>query len=79
VTRDSRDGTRGGPQARRFSAGAFNRILAGVVFLLRARVATCNLAERFLSKLKQFRRSAIRFEKLAPNFVAAVLFASASI
>ena len=35
-----------------------------------------NLVERFFCKLKQFRRIATRFEKLARNFLAAVLLAS---
>lgn len=36
-----------------------------------------NLVERFFCKLKQFRRIATRFEKLARNFLAAVALASA--
>ena len=35
-----------------------------------------NLVERFFCKLKQFRRVATRFDKLARNFLAAVLIAS---
>lgn len=35
-----------------------------------------NLVERFFCKLKQFRRIATRFDKLARNFLAAVLLAS---
>jgi transposase len=35
-----------------------------------------NLIERFFCKLKQFRRIATRFDKLARNFLAAVLIAS---
>jgi transposase len=35
-----------------------------------------NLIERFFNKLKHFRRIATRFEKLARNFLAAVLLAS---
>jgi transposase len=35
-----------------------------------------NLIERFFCKLKQFRRIATRFDKLARNFLAAVLLAS---
>jgi len=35
-----------------------------------------NLVERFFCKLKQFRRLATRFDKLARNFLAAVLLAS---
>ena len=35
-----------------------------------------NLIERFFCKLKQFRRVATRFDKLARNFLAAVLIAS---
>ena len=35
-----------------------------------------NLIERFFCKLKHFRRIATRFEKLARNFLAAVLLAS---
>ena len=35
-----------------------------------------NLIERFFCKLKQFRRVATRFDKLARNFLAAVLLAS---
>ena len=35
-----------------------------------------NLVERFFNKLKHFRRVATRFEKLARNFLAAVLLAS---
>jgi transposase len=35
-----------------------------------------NLVERFFCKLKQFRRVATRFDKLARNFLAAVLLAS---
>jgi transposase len=35
-----------------------------------------NLIERFFCKLKQFRRIATRFDKLASNFLAAVLIAS---
>lgn len=36
-----------------------------------------NLVERFFCKLKQFRRVATRFDKLARNFLAAVALASA--
>jgi transposase len=36
-----------------------------------------NLIERFFNKLKHFRRVATRFDKLARNFLAAVLIASA--
>jgi len=36
-----------------------------------------NLVERFFGKLKHFRRVATRFDKLARNFLAAVLLASA--
>jgi hypothetical protein len=35
-----------------------------------------NLIERFFCKLKQFRRVATRFDKLARNFLAAVLLTS---
>ncbi len=35
-----------------------------------------NLIERYFCKLKQFRRVATRFDKLARNFLAAVLIAS---
>ena len=35
-----------------------------------------NLVERFFCKLKHFRRVATRFDKLARNFLAAVLLAS---
>lgn len=35
-----------------------------------------NLIERFFCKLKQFRRVATRFDKLARNFLAAVAIAS---
>jgi len=35
-----------------------------------------NQVERFFCKLKQFRRVATRFDKLARNFLAAVLLAS---
>ena len=35
-----------------------------------------NLVERFFCKLKQFRRVATRFDKLARNFLAAVALAS---
>ena len=35
-----------------------------------------NLIERFFNKLKHFRRVATRFDKLARNFLAAVLLAS---
>jgi transposase len=35
-----------------------------------------NLVERFLNKLKHFRRIATRYDKLARNFLAAVLLAS---
>jgi transposase len=35
-----------------------------------------NLIERFFNKLKHFRRIATRFDKLARNFLAAVLLAS---
>ena len=35
-----------------------------------------NLVERFFCKLKQLRRIATRFDKLARNFLAAVLIAS---
>ena len=38
-----------------------------------------NLIERFFCKLKQFRRIATRFDKLARNFLAAVLIASTRI
>jgi transposase len=36
-----------------------------------------NLVERYFNKLKHFRRVATRFEKLARNFLAAVMLASA--
>lgn len=35
-----------------------------------------NLTERFFNKLKHFRRIATRFDKLASNFLAAVMLAS---
>lgn len=35
-----------------------------------------NLIERFFNKLKHFRRIATRFDKLARNFLTAVLLAS---
>ena len=35
-----------------------------------------NLVERFFNKLKHFRRVATRFDKLARNFLAAVMLAS---
>ena len=35
-----------------------------------------NLIERYFNKLKHFRRIATRFDKLARNFLAAVLLAS---
>ena len=35
-----------------------------------------NLIERFFNKLKHFRRIATRFDKLARNFLAAILIAS---
>ena len=35
-----------------------------------------NLVERFFSKLKHFRRIATRYDKLARNFLAAILLAS---
>lgn len=38
-----------------------------------------NLIERFFNKLKHFRRIATRFDKLARNFLAAVLLASTRI
>jgi transposase len=38
-----------------------------------------NLVERFFNKLKHFRRVATRFDKLARNFLAAVLIASTRI
>ena len=38
-----------------------------------------NLVERFFSKLKHFSRVATRFDKLARNFLAAVLLASTRI
>ena len=38
-----------------------------------------NLVERFFCKLKHFRRIATRFDKLARNFLAAVLLASTRI
>jgi transposase len=38
-----------------------------------------NLIERFFCKLKQFRRVATRFDKLAQNFLAAVALASVRI
>jgi transposase len=38
-----------------------------------------NLVERFFCKLKHFRRVATRFDKLARNFLAAVLLASTRI
>jgi transposase len=38
-----------------------------------------NLIERFFCKLKHFRRVATRFDKLARNFLAAVLIASTRI
>jgi transposase len=36
-----------------------------------------NLVERFFCKLKQFRRAATRFDKLARNFLAAIALACA--
>ncbi len=36
-----------------------------------------NLVERFFCKLKHFRRVATRYEKLAANYLAAVLLAAA--
>ena len=36
-----------------------------------------NLIERFFNKLKHFRRIATRYDKLARNFLAAVMLASA--
>lgn len=38
-----------------------------------------NVVERFFCKLKQFRRVATRFDRLARNFLAAVLLASTRI
>lgn len=38
-----------------------------------------NLIERFFCKLKQFRRVATRYDKLARNFLAAVLIAATRI
>jgi transposase len=38
-----------------------------------------NLIERFFCKLKHFRRIATRFDKLARNFLAAVMLASTSL
>lgn len=38
-----------------------------------------NLVERYFCKLKQFRRIATRFDKLATNFLAAVALASTRI
>ena len=38
-----------------------------------------NLIERFFNKLKHFRRIATRYDKLARNFLAAVLLASTSL
>lgn len=38
-----------------------------------------NLVERFFNKLKHFRRIATRFDKLARNYLAAVLLASTRI
>jgi transposase len=38
-----------------------------------------NLVERFFNKLKHFRRIATRYDKLARNFLAAVLLASTRI
>jgi transposase len=38
-----------------------------------------NLVERFFNKLKHFRRIATRFDKLARNYLAAVLLACARI
>ena len=54
------------PMPRRTNIPAFSR------FLYRYR----NLVERFFNKLKHFRRVATRFDKLARNFLAAVLLAS---
>ena len=36
----------------------------------------CNLVERFFNRIKQFRRIATRYDKLAENFLAAVKLAS---
>ena len=38
-----------------------------------------NLVERFFCKLKHFRRVAMRYDKLARNFLAAVALASATL
>jgi transposase len=38
-----------------------------------------NLVERLFNKLKHFRRIATRFDKLARNYLAAVLLASAPV
>ena len=38
-----------------------------------------NVVERYFCKLKHFRRVATRFDKLARNFLAAVLLASSRI
>jgi transposase len=38
-----------------------------------------NVVERYFCKLKHFRRVATRFDKLARNFLAAVMLASARI
>jgi len=53
-------------KATRRDAPAFSR------FLYRYR----NLVERFFNKLKHFRRIATRFDKLARNFLCAVILAS---
>ena len=41
-----------------------------------ASTASANLIERFFSKLKHYRRVAIRYDKLAANFLAMVQLAS---
>ena len=54
------------PRSNRLAPRQFDR------HLYRAR----NLVERFFARLKHFRRIATRFDKLARNFLAAILLAS---
>jgi len=52
------------------------RVLNGIFWVLRSGAPRRDLPERFFSKLKHFRRVAIRYDKLAENFLAMVQLAS---
>lgn len=49
---------------------------AAIHLLFQASLQGPNLVERFFNRIKQFRRIANRYDKLAENFLAAVKLAS---